>query len=214
MAQGDGQKKPDRSGRMYVLWGVGMLLALGVCWFVGAIAVPVWKVRKAVPLGTVPLYDDTGFLREIGLDWGRSFRWQDDGYWWPTAADVGVYVRMPNWVAPEKERALSLLAGKKDGVPILVHLLESPRTDLRMAAAYFLADIHPWNREAVPGLVKALRDDHYQVKCLSAYALGRIAAPEAIEPLKVVQANKNEGEFVRQAAEDALERIRAEERPE
>jgi hypothetical protein len=40
--------KPRRTWLPMTLWTAGILLALGLAWFVGAVVVPVWQVRSTV----------------------------------------------------------------------------------------------------------------------------------------------------------------------
>ncbi len=37
-----------RTWRPTVLWTAGILLALGLAWFIGAVAVPAWRARVAI----------------------------------------------------------------------------------------------------------------------------------------------------------------------
>jgi len=200
--------KPVRTWWPMILWTAGILLAMGLAWFVGAVAWPVYKVRKAVPMGTTPVYyGEDSFLSEIGVDWTGSVPVGcEDVYWWPNAADVELYLHMPDAIAPGKVRATSLLEAMENGVPVLARLLGNSRADLRMAGACFLATDDPRARQAVPALVRALRDEHYAVRCLSARALGRIGSPESIEALTAAQ--HDEVEDVRKAAAAALKKIR------
>lgn len=72
-----------------------------------------------------------------------------------------------------------------------------------MSASYLGAIDH---REAVPALIKAMKDEHAYVRSSAALALGRLRAREAKALLQVVQ-KEDWDQTVRSRAREALERI-------
>jgi HEAT repeats len=197
-----------RSRRVYVYWGIALTLLATVglvCWLV---VVPVWRVRKVVQLyAPPPAYDKTGtFLEEIGVNWGGrgSLELQP----MPASTDIEAYLRMPRVVAADKERAVCMLYEcGESGVPVLVRTLESPEVRLRMAGVWTLRKLGSRAREAVPALIRALQDEHYTVRWLSAQALGRIGSSESTVALTTAQ--QDEVEDVRVAAAEALKKVKA-----
>src|ERR1700694_1974070 len=72
----------------------------------------------------------------------------------------------------KQDRALRALeAVKAEAVPILIHLLGSPREGIRLDAAGMLAKIGPPAAEAVPALLARLDDGDSHVRAVSVQAL-------------------------------------------
>jgi len=166
-----------RTWRPMAMWSAGILLALGLVWFVTAVVVPVWQVRKIAPLYTPPSYDGMdSFLWE--LDWGqfRQPYWGDPA----PAKNVELYLRMPDWVAPSKESAVCMLYDcGQGGVPVLARALENRRVPVRMASAVVLRRFGPRACQAVPALVRKLEDEDSQVRAVVASALRKFQGEEA-----------------------------------
>ncbi len=188
-------------------WSVGMFAALGLLWATAMVMWPVCRVRKAVPVGTWacdPYSDD------LTLDWAVPWDGgipcgEEDRWWWPTAANVELYVKMPNFIAPEKQRAVSLLGSLNGGVPALARILHHRNPEVRIAAAFFLTRSDRQAREAIPAITQALEDEHYAVRCFAARALGLMGRAESIAPLSLALQDKVEN--VRLEARKALRRI-------
>ncbi|MBN2130871.1 MAG: hypothetical protein JW741_15320, partial [Sedimentisphaerales bacterium] len=62
---GDRPPSPRRTWVPMTLWASSILLALGLAWFVGAVVVPVWRVRRCVTA-----YAQHGFPR--GTSYGGA----------------------------------------------------------------------------------------------------------------------------------------------
>jgi HEAT repeat protein len=168
------------------LWTIGILLVLGLAWFIGAVAVPFWQVRTA-------LRRHQSSLREIEKEIGRL------GGPEATARKISIFMHMPPWlVAQERMDALFLLykCGKA-GVSVLAAALDSPEAEIRDAAACYLGDLGSDAAPAVPALIRRLGDcavgttrtgmgyesfdfvDASRVRYTAAEALGNIGGSEA-----------------------------------
>jgi hypothetical protein len=113
-----------------ILWTAGILLALGLAWFVGAVAVPVFEVRAVVREwytgGYHPMYKDTFFAKDIkGLGGPRA-----------AARKLSLYLHAPESLAPRKEFVVSVLGEcGEPAVPELERLLQHRNPSIRQAAA-------------------------------------------------------------------------------
>lgn len=190
--------KPPRTWRPMVFWTAGILAALGLAWFVGAVVVPVWQMCRAVESsqreGFTSSSSELADRTVSGLGGRRR------------AADrLALYLRLPDRLAPCKAYALVLFnACEPEGRPpvdALAGLLADPDPETRRQAAHWLGRIGAEAGPAVPALVAALdddrkidpikldtgpwygsldycRDDPWQVRWYATVALGRIG-PEA-----------------------------------
>jgi len=192
------------SGRAIIAWGVGMLVALVLAWFVAGVAVPCYQVRALVLEDADS--DSLSYLsEEAAVDLGGEER---------AAAKVGLYLRFPGWLAPRRDRAVIILIPcGKPAVPLLVAALNDRDPRVRNSAAYALSQVPNAAEalpEALPALVKALGDKYVGVRYHAALALARLG-PGAAEAGPVLQdALLDEDESVRFAAAEALKGIRGE----
>ena len=117
---GDQPAKPPRTWRPMVGWTLGILAVLGLAWFVGAVAVPVWQVRRVIrEPSTVGLEEDIQRL-------GGPDR---------AAPKLGRYLGMPDPLAERKPRAASLLGFcGRQAVPILVRATSRADREVRLKA--------------------------------------------------------------------------------
>jgi HEAT repeat protein len=91
-------------------------------------------------------------------------------------------------------------------------MLDNKDPIYRTQAATSLGQIGPGAKEAVPALIKALKDKYYTVRQFAAQALGEIG-PEAEAAIpQLTAALKDPAEEVSDAAEDALEKIKGKEK--
>jgi hypothetical protein len=116
------------------LWTAGILLVLGLVWFVGAVVVPVWKTREVVRETAI----SSGAAREAALHWeGAKTGWVDMEWWIDPDAEckkracrlggqkraawlLSLYISMPDKWATNKETAIMLLSScGKNAVPAL-----------------------------------------------------------------------------------------------
>jgi HEAT repeat protein len=94
----------------------------------------------------------------------------------------------------------------RPAVPALIKALEDDRAAVRREAVLALTAIGPDAQEAVPALLERLRgDSHWDVRRVSAKALGQIAAerPEVMAALR--QATEDKDPDVRDAAKEAIQ---------
>jgi HEAT repeat protein len=181
-------------------WTAGILLALGLAWFVGAVAVPVWQTRTAVD--------------EV---WRWNIYCQDS---WPARLQSGIerlggperavsklrlYLRSPQRVAPYRETALRML-GKcgGDAVPVLLPYLCAKDSHERCVAAEQLGVLK--ERRTVEALVAALQDSEWSVRAAAADALGEIGDARAEPALET--ATRDSNWRVCREARRALQKIR------
>ena len=205
----DAPPRPPRTLRPIILWTVGILLALALAWFVGAVVVPYFQVRavaaKAAPLreGGVRIYFGDPDPRIIRL--GGPER---------AAAKLGFYLRLPGWLAPHRNGAVSLLGRcGHSAVPGLIRALKDKDDGVRAEAACALGKIGPEALDAVPALVAALGDSSEDVRAYTTQSLGQIGcdSPEVISALEKL-VRKGLG-IPHHLAVRALERIRQKHAP-
>jgi HEAT repeat protein len=167
-------------------WTAGILLALGLIWFVAAVVVvPVWQVRK--------MTDEIRFdfsPPEVQNMVGRLGGQQ------AAARKVVFFLRLPDRIAPplHKTRAMLLLAlcGGAGVKPLMAQLRNSDDKETRAWAAKAL--VVSGGFQAVEPLISALSDPEEDVRSAAALSLGRLGDARAIEPLlqALAQARRND----------------------
>ena len=204
-----------RIWRPMILWTAAILAALGVAWFIGAVAVPVWQTRAAVQAvydKLSPWYEVGG----IGVDSQRTSERQAavERLGGPdlAARRLGFYLMLPEWTDSKRRLIPILDHGSREeaykilgfcgrsGLPPLVRSLGDPRSGWRFEAARALGNIGPAAGEAVPELAKVLNDGDRLLRWAATLALGQIgpAAQPAVPAL------------IRLAGADTLPDVRAE----
>jgi HEAT repeats len=175
--------KPGPSRKAIIGWTVGMLAVLGLVWFASAVVWPVWRTRLAVqeyvrqerqyPRGVsrrnIPPRLKTSMQAAVGT--------------LPSASQLALYVKMPDWAAPNKDRAFHLFAFCEDrGVPELADLLMGGRAQVRQWAANELAWCGKKAEAAVRALERATGDEDAGVRQTATYALEAIRDPDKALP--------------------------------
>jgi hypothetical protein len=122
--------KPPRTWRPMVAWTLGILAALGLAWFVGAVAWPVWQVRgiaKSWEGGRYhPMYAGRFFSSEIAQLGGPA----------SASRKLGIYLRMPVGSSENRCTAAAILGECGDpALPELRRLLEDRDARVRQTAA-------------------------------------------------------------------------------
>lgn len=208
-----GQK---RSKRIYILWGVALalLLSLGlVCWLV---VVPYYSAKHAVQKANSVSRDDHAARQEIvqGLGSPEQAAWK-----------LGRYIRIrrvvgdssaqgTEWDFTAVEAVLLLRYCGRPGLARLFEIIRKRDTDLGMAAKVTVTELGPEFVDLVPPLIAALSDPDLSVVIYAAQALGSIG-PGAAGAVPALEKLKKEGQpGPRQAAADALKKIRAENLPQ
>ena len=162
--------RPPRTWRPMALWSAGILLALGLAWLIGAVVVPYLRVRVVVT-------SDEATLRQY-LVWEKSQsyerRWLNSLGGPEKAADaIAVYVKFPDWIAPEKEVAIWLLGGcGRKAVPVLANLLRSDQPNYRKHAARALGRIGPLAEDMIPELERIYENKSEETDMRRAAARG------------------------------------------
>jgi HEAT repeat protein len=164
--------KPLRTWRPMILWTAGILLALGLVWFVGAVAIPVLRLRAEVH-ETLPDYR-MGESSEYYRPGDETTGGYVHGLGGPErAAEVlANYLRLPGWLAPRKQPAAYVLRHCKQETagPVLIQVLGTERDGLvRSAAAEALGN---FKSEAIAAALRtALLDPSGRVRCDAAFSL-------------------------------------------
>jgi hypothetical protein len=155
---------PPRTWRPAALWSAGILLALGLTWFVAAVVVPFWRTRAALA-GEVA-------ARATGVrHWPPipSKAWADGE---TTAKRLAFYMKMPRWLAPHKPYAAWLLGYcGKNAEPALAAALTDTDAATRLAAARALGQMGPDAEAAAEALWRATGDSSPEVRQAAAEAL-------------------------------------------
>lgn len=198
----------DRSGpskNTIIGWGVGMLAALALTWFIGAWVWPLWQVRTTVtefrsrlasrgrtwsPYSMEPLAEARAFLPFLG-DGGAVRRLGG-----PDAASKKLlrYLQSPRPVAPHKiEAAMLLCYCGRLAIPAMLRALGSDEEEVRVYGAVGIGlaggDVA---KQCIPALLQALEDPSVKVRMAATAALGEMgpAAVDAIPALeKAVKTN-------------------------
>jgi HEAT repeat protein len=142
-------------------WTAGILLALGLAWFVGAVAVPV--VRAHLALSSLSRADiaEADVIERLG---GRL----------PACRALSLHLRCPGFDARERGMAAWLLKYcGSDAVPPLRRAMGDDQWYVRRCAALALGEIGPGARAAEPELGRALRDNVPDVQLHAAWAMVR-----------------------------------------
>jgi len=172
----DQSTPPLRTWRPMALWSVGILLALGLAWFVGAVAVPVWQTQKVVQacLEHRSTYDECMQQNAVGI--------QQLGGPAKAASKLYLYARLPwiSWQHGSVATSLLQYCGK-DSVPALCGLLKHRHREVRERAARVLWETG--DARATEPLIMALRDESWQVREMVVGALGFVRDQRATVPL-------------------------------
>ena len=137
--------------RPLLVWSAGILLFASLAWFVGAVAVPMVRLHRAV--ARVRVKDYGPLIDSLGGDQEACRRLRQCLYW-------------PGLLAPDKVRAAELLDMCKGGRSALTAVLLDRKapTDARVAIAAFLGaeqdnamdrgdDLADWRVDALSGVL-------------------------------------------------------------
>jgi hypothetical protein len=181
---------PLRTWRPMAAWTVGILLALGMAWFVGAVVVPVWQVHSAIKnrwlrrdfYASYSVPRDP-FQTEHDIMFGTSDHvramWDLGG---PTDAahKLDIFIRLPAVPATEKLAAVRVLSYCKGAaLPVLFKIMGNTDTHLRCVA---IVGIFVRSDDDLPraraALELALADNSEEVRNVAASALKKIRGQE------------------------------------
>ncbi len=173
MTEQAGPSAKPRTWRPMALWTAAILLALGLAWFVGTVAAPVWQVRRI----TDEIGQDTdhqearGMIMKLG---GQE----------AAVGKLTLFIRMPDSIAPQwnkKMAAILLGFSGKMGADLL---LAQVRTSELQTRFWTIAAIgHADDHRAVEPLISALSDREEVVRAAAASGLGRLGDHRAVSPL-------------------------------
>jgi len=173
--------KPAPTWRPMALWSAGILLALGLAWFVGAVAVPAWRTRAVLSdLAASSVWRMR--TTSLPLDWSFADKQALAGN---AIAALGgperaigrlrLYLRLPARLAPQREAAVFTLTLCGQGAAgDLTALARRPET-----AFYAFCGLSFLGPSAHPALEAALRSPDPQARRLAASALAELAAGSA-----------------------------------
>jgi len=174
--------KPLRTWRPMAAWTAGILLALGLVWFVGAVVAPVWQTDKVlrdprphperllVPYERWSSSELKPYVEAVNSLGGPE-----------TASNrLSVYLRTPRRIAPHKEKAIFILGlCGPNAVPALRRAIQDTDEGLRCQAIWALSQIGAGAQPAVADLQQALGDESDRVRSFAAEALKKIRGEEA-----------------------------------
>jgi hypothetical protein len=203
---GGGPRSPDpasrSSWRPIIVWTGGILLLAGLAWFVGAVAVPMIRMHRAV--GRLPVKNYGPVIESLGGDEeacrliGRSLYW-------------------PRFLAPDRSRAAWLLDLCKGGRGVLAEVLcdRGAPADARIAVAEFMSsetdndmdDRQEWRDDV---LAKVLEDPCGRLRVAAARStLRRMCGSGQYDAAlgQLVRCLKDEDVLVRRDAARALREL-------
>jgi HEAT repeat protein len=163
-----------------------VLLLAAMAWFVGAVVVPLWQVRRAV----VSLHASFehanqcgGFSTEDQLDYVYNRVIDRLGGPQKRARQLHRYLRLPDTLAPHKHVAIGIL-GRCEGheLSALVEALRGSDAVCRWWATDALRYLGPKAASAAPVLAAGLKDPDPTIRIYAAWALGSIG-PDAMEAI-------------------------------
>jgi hypothetical protein len=207
---------PLRTWRPMAAWTAAILLALGLAWFVGAVVVPVWQVRRVLPnFPGAPdaTWDDVvykGYMYAPQLGPPES-----------AAHKLSTYIRAPNFVAPRKNLAMHLLRFcREDGRRRIELFRKDSNPELRVLALQALrmfkdVDATVVGMENLSDPAPAVRIE--AVGLLKSSLWNRKAddaTPAAVIDVLASVAQRDPDPNVRSAAAEARKKIRGEEKPQ
>jgi len=182
MEAGEQPAQPLRTWRPMAMWSVGILLALGLCWFVAAV-VPVWRTRASVQRCHK---GDGSWLAEMKQRWTPAV----------AVRNLSTYMRLPTIIAPHKDNATEMMGlFGQAAIPELLRLTSDRDRMVRYEAVQTLAFRQSKDPEVVGALCRALKDEYEGVRWAAAATLGCIRSPLAVNSL--IEALQDENKDVR-----------------
>jgi hypothetical protein len=162
---------PVRTWRPILLWTAGILLVLGLAWFIGAVVVPVWQVRAAVvECGQQNYPAEEGYVDPLG---GQA----------SAARKLALYLRMPDAIATRKELALGIMGYcGSEATPYLIDFLRREQ-DVDLCLKAVLALGRTKDPRAIEPLIGALDSPTEEVRCAAALGLAWSGDERAIRAL-------------------------------
>ncbi len=172
--------RPPRTWRPIILWTAGILLVVGLAWFAGAVAWPLWRTRAEIAeLGVEDKLP-------LGLSYSASYSraeadaratWLVERFGGAerAARRVRQYLAMPRAIAPDRATAVYLLGFcRGHAVDDLISRLGSQDPTIRACAVEALAMIGPDARKASPRLETLRQDPDKRVREAVPEALSRV----------------------------------------
>jgi HEAT repeat protein len=194
------------------LWTGAILLALGLVWFAGAVAVPFLHTDAVLRDYGKVLQDNPPPAAYAALPFARRQAVEHLGGPDEATRQLSSYLKMPGCLAIRKKYAANLLpeCGRKAALA-LAGAMEDSDVVVRTAAATGLQSLGPEGVRALPALIRALHDPDIIVRREAARALGGMSplASAAVSSLQGLLTDKDPS--VRAAAAEALKKIRGEE---
>jgi hypothetical protein len=159
-------------------WTAGIVLALGLAWFVGAVVVPVWQVRGVLRRNAsmehnwiAALADGPQLAAQLGSSQTATHK-------------LAMYIQVPRFVAPRKQSAMYLLLScGEEGYQSIRTFFKVGDVEQRVCATkavLFMKGI-----DVIAMLMEALADSDPQVR-LAALA----GADQAIQVLEISESTR------------------------
>jgi len=179
---------PDRRATRAAVWAtVGIVVILGAALFIGTVLGPFLQTRAVIkrscvsqggspPVNYYYLYQPSDEATPL-----RSKAWVIEHLGGRKQAfrQLRLYLRLPDWAAPDKSIALYLVGScGPEAVPLLVEALDDPAPGVRRIAVLCLGQLAPDVAEALPYLEKATRDEDQEVRSIAEWALKKIRGGE------------------------------------
>jgi len=155
-----------------VLWSAGIVLALGLVWFVGAVVVPTLETHRVVKQfrsrcsGGKGANDEKADAAILQLGDAET-----------VSRRLGIYLRLPRWTYDEDLRYYAVrlaVSCERPAMKLLGRELRGEDPRERFTAAEGLARIGPDAIAFAPALERALCDPEADVRIAAGYALVRI----------------------------------------
>ncbi len=157
--------RPLRTWRPMAAWTAGILLALGLAWFVGAVVVPLLQVRAAVGRCAAevesPSSDQVSLVSEVAPREVARLGGPERA-----ARLLGIYLALPVWMTKHRESAVVMLGSSCDGyaLPKLAELLQDANWHVRVIAILAMKNTAESDSGAAAALPKALEDPNWEVR--------------------------------------------------
>ncbi len=197
---------PLRTWRPMAAWTAGILLALGLAWFICVLAASFVQVRAAVGRIDAAI-ERIACGQGAPATEGKAPELEVAALGGPekAAAKCSLYLRCPEWLATDDQKGTAFMILSACGppaVPRAESLLRSSNGHVRADAARVLGELK--DPQSVKLLTCALQDPESQVRWAVLVSLGKLRVSRAVAPLIEALSDPSSSAFQRQEAAGAL----------